>query len=235
MKKQESAAALVPHWSPPTTPSWDRARECAQRVRESCIAIIQLGVELHALREQYFMAGSGTRTDLRQPLPHPCGEGSEGAHPAELRRGWQAKVQEELGISDDTARRIMDRAMYVGMIKALAEGEDVEYTDSKKTLREIHATDDRKLLAAAALDEIVAGTASAQRAWSGIVGETERRAKGGGTPNRAPVDHYRNIKGGLTALKTSLRKWKHLESAQRCELETLWGEVRRLLPETWTE
>lgn len=229
-----TAVELVPHWEPPSEPSWAKAREYADKVRESCIAIIHLGVELHALRAKYFDCGHGQRNDLKQLPPQGCGGSLQGTHPAELRRGWQAKVREELGISDDTARRIMDRARYVGMIKALAEGDDVEYTDSKKQVREVQANEERKQLASAALDEIVAGTASPQRAWAGVVGETTRREKGG-TPERAPVDHYKNIKGGLTALKTSLRKWKTLEPGQRAELEVLWSEVRKALPETWTE
>lgn len=233
-----TAVELVPHWEPPSEPSWFRAREYADKVRESCVAIIQLGVELHALRERFYAQGKGGGGDQRSgrniTSPHGCGEVIQEVHPAELRRGWQAKVQEELGISDDTARRIMDRARYVGMIKALAEGDDVEYTDSKKQVREVQANEERKQLASAALDEIVAGTASPQRAWAGVVGETTRREKGR-TPARAPVDHYKNIKGGLTALKTSLRKWKTLEPGQRAELEVLWSEVRKALPETWTE
>jgi FtsZ-binding cell division protein ZapB len=223
-------AVLVPKYELPAAPSWERARELAEEVKKSIRAIVLLGMEIEALRNQWFGDGHGgdrkSQEWARNQAPHPCGARSE--------KGWQAKVRDELGISDDTARRLMDKARYVCMLEDVTRGEEVEYTDSRNKTSKLVPTAEMRQMAFRFLDDVVAGTVNPKRAWAGLVGEGSRRDNTG-SANRAPVDHYRNLKGALTALKTSLRQWNKLEPGQRAELETLWADISRKLPDTWRE
>jgi hypothetical protein len=247
-KTKNSSVALIPEYVAPADPSWDRARELCGKVRQSIGDIVALGLELKGLRDQWFAQGGDTRFGHGSPHPaanrddRPFGHGS--SHPATNRddrpthgqvRGWQTRVQEELGISHHTALRLIDKARYCSMLKTLSEGEAIEYRDTTQEIKQIHPTEETKARAEAALDDVASGAVAAPRAFAGVVGESHRRNKSGGAANRAEVDHAQNLKDGLRKLKNSLRHWRKLEPGQRAEIECLWGEVRRLLPDTWAE
>lgn len=210
---------VVPRWEVPAVPSWERARGLLGTVRQTAQAIVLLGMEIDALRDQFFSPGS--RTDLTSTAR---GGGSE--------KGWEAVVKEQLCISPSSARRLIEKARYVCMIETVMRGEFVEYTDSRNKLNRLEATEEVQRMAGILLEDVVAGTASPQRAWAGIVGESSRRASGAG-PNRAAVDHSKNIEKALVKLRTSLASWKHLDIDQRGRLEQLWDEIADSLPDTW--
>jgi hypothetical protein len=239
MTKKNSSVALIPEYVAPADPSWDRARELCGKVRQSIGDIVALGLELKGLRDQWFAKGAGGGGDrmsqaYKNHLAAGCGEVVDRPTHGQV-RGWQARVQEELGISDDTARRLIDKARYCSMLKTLSEGEAIEYRDTTQEIKQIHPTEETKARAEAALDDVASGAVAAPRAFAGVVGESHRRNKSGGAANRAEVDHAQNLKDGLRKLKNSLRHWRKLEPGQRAEIECLWGEVRRLLPDTWAE
>jgi hypothetical protein len=231
-KTKNSSVALIPEYVAPADPSWDRARELCGKVRQSIGDIVALGLELKGLRDQWFAQGGDTR--FGHGSPHPAANRDDRPTHGQV-RGWQARVQEELGISDDTARRLIDKARYCSMLKTLSEGEAIEYRDTTQEIKQIHPTEETKARAEAALDDVASGAVAAPRAFAGVVGESHRRNKSGGAANRAEVDHAQNLKDGLRKLKNSLRHWRKLEPGQRAEIECLWGEVRRLLPDTWAE
>jgi hypothetical protein len=52
-------AEVIPSWKYPTAPSWDRARELCTDLRKTVDNIILLGLEISALRKQFFRDGQG--------------------------------------------------------------------------------------------------------------------------------------------------------------------------------
>lgn len=231
------SAAVIPDWLPPEKPSWDRARKLVGAVRQGAECIVHLGMELEALRDEFFAPGiGGGRPTKTSPQGAAKLESPAFSHDATLfgptEKGWQQKVRAELGISDDTAYRLIERGRTVCMIRDLAQGDVVTYDDSRGEKVEIKATKEIQALAVEMLDDVVSGTVAAKRAWAGIVGEGGRRGKGGSL-TRAPVDHAKNIKKALVALRTSLKHWKHLTPPDRQWIEECWSEVKALIPETW--
>jgi len=215
----------------PDQPSWERARALCREVRRGAEAIVQLGRELLALRRQWFSVG-GRPPGKNSPQGAASFSSDSKTSTYEARRkiaGWQQKVREELGISDDTARRIMERAQAIISLRRLQNGELIEYQapDGKAV---IEPTPEARENAAKILEEVEAGTVSASRALAGLVGETLRRQR---SPHRAPVDHAENIRVALIKLQNSLPKWGTLSPKQRAELEETWAEILPLLPDTW--
>jgi hypothetical protein len=223
-------AEVIPSWKYPTAPSWDRARELCTDLRKTVETIIQLGLEITALRKEFFKQGAGGGGDMRSlnKLPRLSRENDMQF----CLRGWQAKVREELGIGHQTALELIKRARYCCMIRDLAIGESVQYLTAKKEVQNVEPTQEMSELAKAALEDVASGHASPSRAWAGITGEGTR-VKKGASMKREEVDHSRNIRDGLIKLKTSLRHWKKLDPAQRAELEVIWGDVVKHVPETW--
>ncbi len=195
-------------------PSWDRARELVHRIRGSINDVIELGLQIRDLHEEY--SAHGTRNDKHAE-----------------KRGWQQKVQDELGISHTTALRLIERAESVIYMRRLQVGETIAFYNSKNEQQELVATPDLQAQATQAIEAVVAGTVAAPRAWAGLLGEATRRAAQGGSAARAAVDHGENLKKAIIKLRTSIKEWRHLNTAQRAEIETLWQEVAAMLPETW--
>jgi hypothetical protein len=178
-------------------------------------------MEIHALKAQYLAQGS--RTDIID----------QSSYSANITKGWQQKVRDELGISDDTAYRIMERAQSVVYMHKLEIGETVEYIDAhSKQPRVIESTPETRDLATKALESVVSGTVAAPRAWAGLVGEATRRAKQGGSASRAATDHGSNLMRAIIALHNSLQQWKHISLEERIEIEKRWQSVLARLPET---
>lgn len=236
----ETAQALQ-EFHLPEKPSWDRARQYVQSIKRSMDDLIRLGYELAALRKQYYAerAGAGQPKSI---APHPAAQylrnekkASELVVTHAEVLGWQKKVREEIGISDDTARRIIERADAVLGLRRLQAGEAIEYLQprTKEKIR-IEATDDARALASSALEGIEAGTISAPRALTGFIGEALRREKAG-SARKAATDHADNILTALRKLNTSLPHWRRLNPEDRAELETIWFRVRELLPDTWQD
>ena len=205
----------------PENPSWDRARALIDQVRRSISAVIQLGAEIQALQDQFYREGQGARTDLKPS--------------ANVTKGWQAKVEEELGIHYTTAYRIMERAQSLICMRRVEIGESVDYFDTRhKEQRHLDPTPELQQAASKAIEAVVAGTVAAPRAWAGLIGEGSRVANQGGSTSRAEVNHAKNLKMAITKLRTSLKQWKYINGKDRIEIEELWKEIVEILPATMT-
>jgi len=236
-----NAVALIPKCALPAEPSWERARDLIGEVRQTVRAIVLLGLEIQALREQWFDQGGETRFGdgstrdshgrvISTGSPHPAANRSE--------KGWQAKVREELGISDDTARRLIEKAHYVTMLEEVTRGEAVEYQDTRNRVIEITPTDEMKQMAFGFLEDVIAGTVNAKRAWAGLIGEGSRRAKGGGA-GRAAVDYRKSARPCAVTLKGTFQEWARLDwtedtkdGEEQRAVEAV-KEMLRALPETF--
>jgi hypothetical protein len=205
---------------PPAEPSWDRARAYVNDVRRSIMAVIHLGVEIRALQEQYFAQGNTS---------------NHGGKPsANVSKGWQQKVQDELGIHHDTAYRIIERAESLVCMRRIEIGEAVSYHDNRSnSQRVLQPTTELQQQASKAIEAVVAGSVSAPRAWAGLIGEGSRISSQGGSAARASVDHHRNIMQALTKLKNSMRQYDYLDKDQRGEIEDCWNEVLPLIPKAF--
>lgn len=207
----KSAAALevVAEPSPAT---WAEARKLVEKVRTGARAWLELGAVLSELRMEFFRAGSGRRTDL-EPSPHDA---------AKVEKGWQVKVREELGISDDTARRWMLDARRYTQLRQITGGQ-LRQIEGQTITSEVRERA-QEALAVIELDPSVRPA----RAWAGLWGAGATKGK-----QRAAVDHARNIARGLTALQTSLPHWNELTPEQRAALERGWELIRDLIPPTF--
>jgi hypothetical protein len=208
----------------PSDPSWERARALKESIeRVTAEGIIALGLELSALRRQWFAAGQGGgRPWEKITSGQGCPEVMKRVHHSVV-VGWRKRVEEELDISYKTAERLIQKADQVIRLKALSEGEGVEYIDSRKALRRIEepVPPEMRELAAAALDEVVLGTVNASRAFAGVVGEAERRVggAGGATANRAEPDYRRKVGPAAVTLKGAFQRWARLEWDEEGEHE----------------
>lgn len=203
----------------PAPATWAEARKLVAQVRSGARAWLQLGEVLEELRSQYFDEGrtAGLKRGTVQPAraPHDAAHGEP---------GWQAKVREELGISDDTARRWMLDGQRYRQLLQITDGA-VKEVDGKKVTAEVVEN------AKAALAEIAEDPSSRPaRKWAGVWGAGATKGK-----HRAPVDHARNIRRGLVALATSLEHWNDLPAEERVQIENGWREIVEagLIPSTW--
>lgn len=232
MKKSEVAEVPLPQF-----PSWDKARELAGRIRGGAEAIVELGLELVALKRQFYSVGGRPSKNS----PQGAASLSKGLSDYEIRQaqqGWQAAVRDQLGISDDTARRWMERAVVITQFQQLKAGQAIEYRPTGKRNeppRLLEPTPEVLDRIDEALDNIVTGAVAAPRAFAGVIGESMRRTKQGGAAKKAPTDHAANIRAALTKLETSLPHWRRLDAETRMELETQWAAVQAILPDTWIQ
>lgn len=232
----ETAVEVVTDWDLPEDASWDRARDMGRKVGTGIESIVRLAKELEGLRKQFWFSGGATRFGSGRGFPsREKGQEERPLITHQQTMGWQAKVREELGITHKTAAKIMERGFTIHMMLQLKAGKPVRYLDSHRHEQTMESTPELQERVTDALADVAYGTVAAPRAWAGLVGEATRRWKQGGSAHRAAVDHYANIKGALTALGNSLRHWKALEPGQRAELETMWANVARKVPETWRE
>jgi hypothetical protein len=207
-----SSTLSVVEASPAT---WGDARKLVEKVRAGARAWLELGEVLEALREQYL--GEGHGGDRRSKTAR-----DQAPHGAALEKGWQAKVREELGISDDTARRWMLDAKRHDQLIRITDG-TVQQVDGQRV------TDEVRERAQSALSALEADpSARPARLWAGLWGGAATKGK-----QRAAVDHARNIARGLTALQTSLPHWQTITPEQRAALERGWELIRDLLPPTF--
>lgn len=205
----------------PENPSWDRARAMIDDVRRSIGTVILLGFEIRALREQYFAQGS--RTDMLGRVTAT----------ANVTKGWNQAVQDELDISHMTAYRIMERAESLICMRRIEIGESVEYNDTRThQQRVLEPTPELQQQATAAIEAVVTGAVAAPRAWAGLIGESARRAGQNGSVARAAVNHHKNIMRSIISLRSSFKHWRGLHPNERAEIETIWRELQADLPET---
>lgn len=224
----ETVVAIMSRWERPAEPSWERAKELVGNVRQSMRDIVALGLELDALRRQWFAERSGAG----RPSEKNCVKGVNAISQITIQQvvGWQNRVRQELDISHVTALRLIERAQTVVLLNQVRECAEVTYYTNQKEKRVIAPTDDMRRMAGEALEQVVAGTVAAPRAWAGVIGEGKRRGK---SVHRAAVDHAGNLKKALASLRTSLPHWRHLDPEERAEIETLWSQVTKHLPDTW--
>lgn len=237
----DQIAELVPKYHLPAEPTWERARDLLREVQQTVKAIVLLGLEITALREQWFAQGS--RND-RNPFPTSSARGRS----SEM--GWHAKLNEELGITPQAALRLMEKAQYVCMLEDVTRGETVEYQDSRNREMVIEPTPEMKQMAFGFLSDVVAGTVNAKRAWAGLMGEGGRQAKSGGT-QRAAVDYRKRVRPCAVTLRGAFLEWPRLDwagmddemaaaSAAARELlaalpETFRVAMAEIIVEKWTE
>ncbi len=194
----------------PPAATWSEARKLVEKVRAGARAWLELGEVLEELRAEFLSKGGRPKNS-----PHDAASFQD-------ERGWQAKVREELGISDDTARRwMLDGQRYRQLIQ-IANGQ-VRQIDGQSVTAEVREN------AKEALAEIQDDpSVRPARKWAGIWGAGATKGK-----HRAAIDHARNIARALTALETSLPHWAKLQPEERAALERGWDDVRDLLPPTF--
>ena len=83
----------------PDAPSWERARALCREARRGAEAIVQLGLELLALRRQWFSVGG---RPARKNSSHPATSFASDSKTSTY------EARKELGISPTTARRIKE-------------------------------------------------------------------------------------------------------------------------------
>jgi hypothetical protein len=149
------------------TPSWERARDLLGKVRQSLQDWIALGDEIAALQAQFSAQGIGGGNFSRSSSSP--GRSDE--------KGWQERVERELGISKQTALRIMEKAIFLRNLQALAAGKDVTYVDTDGETKTIKPNGDRITLANTALERVIDGEVNARRAFVGVIGEGDRRER----------------------------------------------------------
>lgn len=204
--------------SAPTT--WAEARKLVAQVRAGARAWLQLGQVLEELRSEFFAQGDNHGFGRGRPKASP----HDAAKLSGDERGWQAKVREELGISDDTARRwMLDAQRYQQLLQISGGG--VHQVDGQ------NVTPDVRLKAKEALEVIsVDPSVRPARLWAGLWGANATKGK-----QRAATDHARNIRRGLVALANSLEHWNDLPAEERIQIESGWREIVEagLIPSTW--
>jgi hypothetical protein len=139
-------------------------------------------------------------------------------------KGWQAKVREELGISDDTARRWMLDGQRYRQMRLICAGK-VDEVDGHLV------TDAVRQEARSAVNAIDADpTVRPARRWAGLWGALPTK----GTQRQA-VDHARNLRRALIALANSLEYWAKISPTERARIEAGWAELvaAGLIPSTW--
>ena len=99
--------------SGPGASTWAVAKRLVAQVRAGGRAWLELGEVLQELRTEYFAQTVGLRRG-NSPSPHDAATGE---------KGWQAKVREELGISDDTARPSRNLPSTIGLRRSESAGE----------------------------------------------------------------------------------------------------------------
>lgn len=204
----------------PPPASWDEARKLVGEVRKGARAWLQLGEVLEELRSEYFAphrlnaAGPG-RGNVGKQSPHDAATGE---------KGWQAKVREELGISDDTARRWMLDAKRYQQLLSITDGA-TRQIEGQTVTADVRAKA-QEALAAIETDPSVRPA----RLWAGLWGAGATKGKA-----RAAVDHDRNLRRALVALANSLEHWNDLPADQRMTIEQGWTEIvdAGLIPSTW--
>lgn len=231
--KINPAPAEVEIISPkPIAPSWDRARALWQSASRGAEDLIELSKLLLALRKEFFAERLGAG---RPPKIIASASGRNfptekiySAKPPE--KGWQETVQEQLGISHQTALRLIERGNAVLRIKGIADGEDVRWKDTKGEIKIMYATEEAQRMAQEALPVVVAGVLPATRAWAGICGESDRSKVG---KRRADIDYAAVMRRALVSLRNAAAAWNKLDPEDRAIIENLWYDVRETLPATW--
>jgi len=206
--------------------SWAAAKKLVAQVRAGARAWLELGQVLESLRAEFFSQGSGGGGDRKSfaanvkiTSPHGAAKCSPNDE-----RGWQAKVREELGISDDTARRWMLDAQRHQQILAIVDG-SIQQIDGQKVTAEVRARAEEALAALQADPSV-----RPARQWAGLWGAGATKGK-----QRAAVDHGRNIRRALITLANALEHWNDLPADERMEIETGWRDIvdAGLIPTTW--
>lgn len=234
--KINPAPAEVEIISPkPIAPSWDRARALWQSASRGAEDLIELSVLLLALRKEFFNVNNGGDRKSAAFKNQPSARGRliptekiYSAKPPE--KGWQETVQAQLGITHQTALRLIERGNAVMRIKGIADGEDVRWQDTKGEIKIMRATEEAQRMAQEALPAVVAGILPASRAWAGICGESERSKAG---KRRAEIDYAAVMRRALVSLRNAAAAWNLLDPDDRADVENLWYEVRETLPATW--
>ena len=233
------AVTVIEHdmvnWTHCVEASWDRARCLAQDITKGAEAIVELGQVLAALKEQWFENPTNNLRIGNSPVGHPCPTGEKGQFVVSNRemRGWQRRVEEELGISYKTADRYIEKAQYTCMMKDLIAGEAIQYVDSKKNVKVVQPTPELQELAASKVREVIVGTVNAKRAWAGLIGEGTRRGNQDGETKRAPVDHRANLMAAMRKLNTSLPFYDDMDVEDRAAIEKVWIALVKVLPNAW--
>jgi len=216
--------SCIPDYVIPDNPSWDRAREFKKAVYPSAEPIIRLGLEIKALHEEHYAQGARNDKSLMHSLAPQAAQHCK-------TKGWQATVQEELGISPRTALRLIDKAYYVAAIKGIADGENVDYEDSLGKMKVAVATTRRQELAKDALFQILAGVTGAGPGWAGVIGEGNRTEEEG--DNRGAIKYARNARDAITSFKTTFKHWPEIGTKERHEIEAAWNDLIKMVPGEW--
>ena len=206
-----------------TDPEYDRARQLLAIERAKAGPHLEASVatadEIERLRGLYLKDRS--RNLLVGPKAHPVLSGSaEG--------GFQAKLQTELGLHHEQARRLLERADYVRRLRLAAAGKPVLYiTGTGKAKHEETFQPDARSekIAKASLDAVLAGDLPPSRAWAGVCGEGLRVAATG-KKERAAVDPAKQIRDDFRSLGKWLPMWKKLPLEDQVLLARIARDAR---------
>jgi len=224
---------VVPTGARGTDPEFDRARELHRVERAKAgphlAAAVALADEINRLRERYTGEGHGGPR-----------KGSSFT-PVKLDRpatGFVAKLEAELGLHPQQAKRLEERADYVRRLRLAAEGQPVPYeTGTGKAKKQVTFTPDAQAaqIAGTLLDAALAGDVPPSRAWAGVTGEGQRRASQGGEATRQPVNHYKNCERAQAKFATSLEHYYDFSEDEQGYLTSTWGELLAggVIPEKW--
>ncbi len=211
--------------------TWAEARKLVTQVRAGARAWLQLGEVLEELRSEYFAphrltaAGPGRGNSGKQS-PHD-------AVPVSDERGWQAKVREEIGISDDTARKwITGKTVYslCGQIEQLPDGETIDHAGKSWPI-----TEEARRKAGELKEALMLGQVPLTRALPAFAGMfTVEGGKGAG--GKAATNHPANTWAGLQKLRTSLdaKHWRQGKIPGRASWDLAvdeWAALLRQLPD----
>ena len=211
----------------PAHATWAEARKLVEKVRTGARAWLELGEVLEALRTEFFNEGHGG--DRRSKAFQ-----NQAPHGAALEKGWQAKVREELGISDDTARRyIQGRKAFLicDSVESAPDGETIDLDDG----RSFPITKEARQKAAALKESILLGDTPIRRAMPAVAGLFAVEG-GKGSGGKAATNHAANTWAALIKARNSIRvqHWRQgkLPGGHTWEdAGFIWAELLRQLPD----
>jgi hypothetical protein len=198
--------------------SWDRARELLESYRSGLVASIELGLTIAALQKEFHNPGG-------RPSKNLPGTGKV------FEKGWVEKVESELGISNQSAYRLMERAECLMKLRDLAEGKPISYIDCKGGKNEVIASAHISEIAARVLQAVLEGEINAKRALAGVLGGAGERLLAG--HERAAPQYGQLLLNFSSGAAKAFQSWKNVKINNEDE-EKLFNNfetVFELMPE----
>jgi hypothetical protein len=143
-------------------------------------------------------------------------------------KGWVQTVEQELGISNQTAYRLMEKAIFLRNLHVLSEGRPIKYLNSVGVEAVVEPTGDRPELARRAIESVIAGESNAHRALVGVIGESDRRASQG--KQRKDPDYADLGVRSAKTLRNAFLNWDQFGDEQRRAIVQTVADIVGMLP-----